>query len=57
MPCIAGVNASNAASGHDSPLATTHGGRYDAKASLRLTVDAGGVRHHVRESLSEVSSC
>ena len=32
--CIAGVNASNAASVHDSPLATTQQGSYDAFASL-----------------------
>ena len=45
------------ASGYNSPLATTHGDRYDAEASLCLSVDTGGVRHNVRESLSEVSSC
>ena len=47
--CIAGVNASNAASVHDYPLATTPGDRYDAEASLCLSVDTGGVRHDVRE--------
>ncbi|EMG9279818.1 TPA: hypothetical protein ACU9Y0_003261 [Enterobacter cloacae] len=49
MNCIAGVNASNAASVHDYPLATMHGDRYDAEASLCFSVDAGGVRHNVRE--------